>query len=169
MRKIMFLLVLTILCVCLFTACGEQSESGVTDDTTVAVDNSESTETTEPLYKYPEVDYDGYELKVLNITDLWDMYVYLDRAELDGEVLNDAVYTRNRNLEQMMNFKLNEITFEGDPGLNQVVESAKKSLAAGDNEYDIIYLPVTDAPALMLEGYFYNLKNIDEIQLDKPW
>ena len=97
------------------------------------------------------------------------MYVYLDRDELDGEILNDAVYTRNRNLEQMLNFTLNEITFEGDTGLNQIIETAKKSLTAGDNEYDIMYLPITDVPALMLEGYFYNLKTINELQLNEPW
>jgi len=166
MRKIVFLLVLIVICT--FAACTDQPESNITNETTVA-DTAEITETPQAAYNYPEADYGGYELRVLNITNLWDMYVYLDRAELDGEVLNDAVYTRNRNLEQSLNFTLNEITFESDAGVSQVVDAAKKSLTAGDNAYDIIYLPVTDAPVLMLEGYFYNLKNIGEMQLDQPW
>lgn len=163
MRYFTLMLILTVLLI----SCTEKSDNDFSESD---IDHTTATVTqTQPEYNYPDVDYNGYELKVLNITNLWDMYVYLDRDELDGEILNDAVYTRNRNLEQMLNFTLNEVTYEGDPGLNQVVETAKKSLAAGDDEYDIMYLPITDVPALMLEGYFYNLKTINELQLDEPW
>jgi uncharacterized membrane protein len=107
---------------------------------------------TQPEYAYPDVNYNGYTLNVLNVTDLWDMFVYLDKTELNGEILNDAVYNRNRRLETMFNFTLNEVTFVDDTAA--VTNAARVSLMAGDNSYDIMYLSLPDVPALMLEGYF---------------
>ena len=118
-------------------------------------------------YEYPIADFHGYTLRILNVTNLWDMYTYLDKTEINGEVLNDAVYNRNRDIEQRYNFILNEITIEKD--VDGVKNAAVKSLMAGDNDYDIVYLSLVHVPALMLEGYFCNLLNIPELRLDKPW
>ena len=159
-----------LLCIIIFTACAADTgnDSAVTTkaaDTTAAGDTV-SDETDIP-YEYPEADYGGAELTLLNVSVLWDMLVEIDRLELNGEVLNDAVYNRNRNMEHMYNFTLKEVSYEGDN--TAVTNAARQALMAGDDVYDIMYLTLPDVPALMLEGYFYNLKNIPELNLDQPW
>ena len=64
------------------------------------ITGSDATQTvTEEEYAYPETNYGGKAFRVYNIADLWDMYVDLDKPELTGEALDDAVYERNRRIE----------------------------------------------------------------------
>jgi hypothetical protein len=159
--------VIFLIFILIFTACADNSQNttanplqtDITAETTAA-------ETTIP-YNYPKEDYAGAQLTILNVTDLWNMLVDIDRDELNGEVLNDAVYTRNRDIEKQYNFTLNEVSKASDTAL--VTTEAKKALVAGDATYDIMYLSLPDVPPLMLQGYFYNLKSIPELNLDQPW
>lgn len=167
MRSIRFLTLVFIFAL-LLTACANDEANDIQTTTapiTTSTDNN--TNETDLPYDYPDADYGGATLNILNITNLWDMLVDIDRTELNGEILNDTVYNRNRNIEQMFNFTLNEITIESDTAL--VTTEARKTLMAGDHAYDIMYLTLPDVPALMLEGYFYNLKAIPELNLEQPW
>ena len=79
------------------TACGaEQQGTADTDAQTSADDTGTTDETTTVGFEYPDVNYDGAEFRILNFDQLWNMYIHLDSPEIDGEVLNDAVYARNR-------------------------------------------------------------------------
>ena len=162
------IITVVLLLVIILTACA--ADSGTAQSTTASVTTSPEAAVTEDTgiqYDYPEADYGGAELTILNVSNLWDMLVEIDRPELNGEILNDAVYNRNRNIEQMYNFVLKEVSHAEDTAA--VTTAARQSLMAGDDVYDIMYLSLPDVPALMLEGYFYNLKNIPELNLDQPW
>ena len=89
------------------TACGaEQQGTADTDAQTSADDTGTTDETTTVGFEYPDVNYDGAEFRILNFDQLWNMYIHLDSPEINGEVLNDAVYTRNRKVEQKLGCKI---------------------------------------------------------------
>ena len=91
------------------TACGaEQQGTADTDAQTSADDTGTTDETTTVGFEYPDVNYDGAEFRILNFDQLWNMYIHLDSPEINGEVLNDAVYTRNRKVEQKLGCKIVE-------------------------------------------------------------
>lgn len=160
--------IIALLCMILLAACASDSGNDPNVTTTAATTTSELSGTeTELQYTYPEADYSGAELTILNVANLWNMLVEIDRAELNGEILNDAVFNRNRSIEQMYNFTLKEISHESDTAL--VTTAARQALMAGDHAYDIMYLTLPDVPVLMLEGYFNDLTKIPELNLDQPW
>ena len=92
------------------------------------------------------------------------MYIHLDSPEIDGEVLNDAVYARNRKVEQKLGCKIVEKTFENDTAntISRITDHAKTSIMSGEDEYDVMMLPVCEAPDLITGGYLQDLKSMPE-------
>ena len=154
------------------TACGaEQQGTADTDAQTSADDTGTTDETTTVGFEYPDVNYDGAEFRILNFDQLWNMYIHLDSPEIDGEVLNDAVYTRNRKVEQKLGCKIVEKTFENDTAntLSRITDHAKTSIMSGEDEYDVMMLPVSEAPDLITGGYLQDLKSMPEFKFDGEW
>lgn len=116
------------------TACGAaQQGTADTDAQTSADDTGTTDETTTVGFEYPDVDYGGAEFRILNFDQLWNMYIHLDSPEIDGEVLNDAVYARNRKVEQKLGCKIVEKTFENDTAntISRITDHAKTSIMSG--------------------------------------
>ena len=154
------------------TACGaEQQGTADTDAQTSADDTGTTDETTTVGFEYPDVNYDGAEFRILNFDQLWNMYIHLDSPEINGEVLNDAVYTRNRKVEQKLGCKIVEKTFENDTAntLSRITDHAKTSIMSGEDEYDVMMLPVSEAPDLITGGYLQDLKSMPEFKFDGEW
>ncbi|MCI8387567.1 MAG: hypothetical protein HFE63_03765 [Clostridiales bacterium] len=139
--------------------------NGITD-----TDTDSSAMVTESV-TYPDVDYEGAEFRILNFDQLWNMYIHIDAAELNGEVLNDAVYNRNRKIEKALNCKIVEKTFENDTAntINRITDHAKTSIMSNEDEYDVMFLPVNEAPDLITDGYLLDLNMIPELHLDEEW
>ena len=139
------------------TACGaEQQGTADTDAQTSADDTVTTDETTTVGFEYPDVNYDGAEFRILNFDQLWNMYIHLDSPEIDGEVLNDAVYARNRKVEQKLGCKIVEKTFENDTAntLSRITDHAKTSIMSGEDEYDVMCCRSVRLPTLSPAGIF---------------
>jgi len=81
----------------------------------------------------------------------------------NGETLNDAVYMRNRTVEERLNIEIAEFKAES------VVNTATKSITAGDDEYDVIFTLMQESATLAQKKMIMNLKEVPYIDLDKPW
>lgn len=74
-------------------------------------------EASEPAYyvpKLPEVDYGRYEFKILK-TDEVGSILYSNEFYVEtenGEPINDAVYNRNRMVEEQLNIKITAIDYD---------------------------------------------------------
>ncbi|MBQ7982286.1 MAG: extracellular solute-binding protein [Clostridia bacterium] len=151
-------------------ACGSSDGKGsVTDaggqDSTVP----ETTAVEEEAYPYETPDLGGYALRVLSAGFLWDMYMEVDVTETTGEVLNDAVYNRNRRVEDKLNCTFDETNLEvsDDPGnLNKKLQ---ESIMAGEDLYDVAYAAIYNTPAMVTDGYFRNLLDVEELHLEEAW
>ncbi|NLE13794.1 MAG: hypothetical protein GX628_08985 [Clostridiales bacterium] len=150
------------------SACGDSGNTPTV--TTGAADNGSDsaaeTETTVMQYDYPDADYGGYEFRALNFElNGWDIRWNLDVAELTGEALDDAMYERNRKVEDKLNFTLKEVL--GDVSTNQTL--VRTAVLAGEDAYDITFQRADYIGALITDGLFYNLLEVPVFDFSNPW
>ena len=88
--------------------------------------------------------------------------------EENGEIINDAVFKRNRAVEEKLNVKLN-ITTPNATDYTAYSNALKNSVTAGDNAFDIAPIHGYYGPSLLSAGYFRNLLDANYIDLSKPW
>ncbi len=126
---------------------------------------------TEPEYNYPDVDYGGYTFKVLNLDEFYSCYTKVDVQEQTGETVDDAVYNRNRRIEERFNIKIKEINEHFGAWAEGVKpsDSLIKSVLADDDMYDCAYCLLSFKPAIVTDGYLADLNAIPELQLGEVW
>ena len=144
---------------------GNPSNSGETSQSADA-----TTDTTAPEYVYPSETYDGKALRIFNIDQLWDMYVDLDQAELTGEALDDAVYERNRRVEDKLGCVIEEKEIANESNdLAKYLKKAMDTILAGEDSYDVMYLPMSTNIAIVTDGYLMNLLDVHGLNLGETW
>ncbi|NLE12447.1 MAG: hypothetical protein GX628_02095 [Clostridiales bacterium] len=151
-----------------FSSCGGASDNmlSVTADTVTATESAE----TEPAYVYPDVNYNGAEFRILNFDQLWDMFIHIDFEQLDGEILHDAVYNRNRKVESQLGCKIVEKELVNTSNTtSEPTKAAKASILAGEDAYDIMYLDFKSDTSIMTEGYLLNLLDMPEFNFSEEW
>ncbi len=152
------------------TGCGNattaEETAGNSADTDAAVTE------TQPEYTMPDMDLAGKTFRMLNFESLWNMSIHLDHAEQTGDLLNDAVYSRNRKMEELFNFTFEETeaAYTGwDTGFIDLSNMLIDAVIAGDATYDGAYLSISQRMDLITQGYITNLADISTLQLDRPW
>lgn len=157
-----------LLLVMLFASCGDGG------DTTPAVtdsvgDTAVETGTVENTVQYPgEIqDFGGYEMRFLNQEDhFWSGANHiLDYEAEAGESVEDAVYLRNRAAEEKLNFKFKVEKSD----INNMRSQMATAVAAGEDAYDVVYLPLYYAGSSFGSENVLNLKTVDTLQFDQPW
>ena len=131
--------------------------------------------TEDKLYPALEaVDFEGYEFKFY-ITNLdlpdWAEWAHRDLVSdevLSGEPINDAVYSRNKKIEEKYNITIKEIVYSSSTawGLSDKVATAVR---AGDDIYDVVVPHVHELQSLMLRGDLLDFNQMPFIDLTKPW
>ncbi|MCI8388427.1 MAG: extracellular solute-binding protein [Clostridiales bacterium] len=127
-------------------------------DTTPSVTNWESA-------GLPIKDFDGAEFVILtqkndNAAQTWRM---IAPEEQTGDNLNDAMYNRNKKIEEIYNIKISSYYS------SSLKNDASNSINSGDNAYSAILGQISDTYSLAQEGKFYNFYDIDHIDLDAQW
>ena len=147
---------------------GDNAEGGGAD----SADGSNA-ENPEPEKIYPDlppVDYEGYEFTFLswgiNTAD-WAEWDHRDFAAevLDGELINDTVYNRNKKIEEKYNITINEIGVQHGE-FNSMVTRA---ISAGDDIYDVVAPQVFGFPPLAQNGNFVDWFSVPNLDLAMPW
>ncbi|MCL2158654.1 MAG: extracellular solute-binding protein [Oscillospiraceae bacterium] len=171
MKKIIFALFLLVV---FFASCRNAPKNLETTNQSDPIDGEVGNEdgveiaTEKLMADVPEDrDYDGYEFTILcNSLETihWgsrDIYVEGE----NGETINDAVYYRNRAIEEKFNIKI-KAAFS----TNTQLSDARKSINAADGAYDALTIPLqSNTATLVLEGLLLDLKNVPYIDLEKPW
>lgn len=158
----------------LLAGCSSGSGGKETEkETTPPSDNAAigETENEEEKWQYPDVDYGGGAFRILNLDQLWNMFIRIDVEELTGEPLNDAVYNRNRAVEDALNCKIVEKCLENDSAntITRITDLAQQSIMANEDAYDVMYLPINQNTSLITQGYLLDLRAIPELHLDETW
>lgn len=99
---------------------------------------------------------------------IMDTTIEFKSEGLNSEPVNDAVYTRNKEVENRLGVRLVYEPIDGvtfDPYLNAV----RKSWQAGDAAYDLLAYYAYYGVAMATEGMMANLLDQTYLDLSKPW
>ncbi|MCL2158850.1 MAG: hypothetical protein FWH48_05525 [Oscillospiraceae bacterium] len=173
-RKYLFIAaaIISALCVLLAACGGSQTEQNEALPTESADPHSEAQEQTTAERLYPELepqDFGGYDFRFLtrSLSSNPD-WVGLDHRDLtaekeNGDIINDAVYIRNKKIEDKYNISISE-TVTGD-----FVGDVRKLTKAGDDVYDAVFPHINEFAALAQEGNLIDLFSVPCLDLAKPW
>jgi len=152
------------LALCLLSSCGE--DSAPSSDTTVPTDTTTAApEDTRVYPDLPEKDFGGAEY-VISTFSLWgDDYVWAE--EQNGDVLNDAIYNRNKAIEEKYNVTIRVDIY--DQNTAEVKNRVQQSVSADDGAIDLAMTNCQHAAALMSGGYLMPLDDVPHLDLSKPW
>ena len=169
MDKKIILLLAFLLSALLISCSGNPADNKGTGETNKISDSVEDEETTAGRLtdNMPEKDMNGWELKIVSHHDHLSSESTIYAAELNGEIINDAIYQRNSSLESRFNFTMN-VT----PGTGWASDYTllKNSILAGSNDYNLSFmLPYAMSGNLVFDGYLYNMLDIEYINYDQPW
>lgn len=164
--KILSLAAAVIAVAVLFASCNADA-SGTNETDAIPARTAPAAET-EPEYVYAD-DLGGAEINILNMDAYWGMYVTVSPGDIIGEALNDAVYERNTLVEQKLNCIVKDTRTPSSNSFDSVKNLGRNAVLAGDDIYDVMYLPINQMTSLVTDGYFYNLLEIPQLRLDEEW
>ena len=167
-----------ILCACLaalmllssLMACGTPVEGpAVTEGSTLGAVVTETEATTELTDDLPDdLDYGEDEIIILSrYREGWTSGE-IAVEELRSEPVNDAVFERNKAVEERLNVKITSIEEPGDSAYI-VTDKAATAVNSGSHEYDILAAACYVAVNQSLNGTFADMRKSLYIDFDKPW
>lgn len=149
------------------SACGDAAVEPVTTQNTETQHVTEAPVETE-IPKLPasieQIDMNGFELGIKhhNQSTLNWAKNNLEVEEQDGDLFNDAIYERNRTIEELFNCKL---VVEPVDWIN--TSDVSKEVMAGDSTHDVWY--VYDILILDCIEYLMPWENLVNVDLSQPW
>ena len=142
----------------------ETTGTDTTTDTTTQGDSETETEQADPLAGLEAVDMEGYTFRQL-IRNNDDFVADMIAEEQTGEVVNDAVFRRNTEVEERYNC---QFTYTRSSDSNYELD-AKPGIVAGDDAYDWIVAHGRAAAGYANEGLVLNLDSLRYMDLTQPW
>lgn len=164
-RSIVAFLCYLIAALLFLSACASKDSAASINEHTTGNDTSDTVMAAEEIYIYPDENYNGEDFNILNVETTWGFYPYLDFENMTGDVLDDTIYTRNRFIEDKFNIKL----IESMDTMDTIAAKIKTLILAGDDVYEAMYCRGDNIGPLVSEGYFYNLFDIPELNLNEAW
>ena len=110
----------------------------------------------------PESDFSGRSLRIL-ACDYSE--IEFTAEEQTGDVIEDAVYSRNRDVTERFGFGIEHIL----KGYTDVSSSLAKSVQAGEDAYDLVSNHVIEMGNSAMKGYLVDWGGIPHIDPEKPW
>jgi hypothetical protein len=140
-------------------ACAKQADVQTTQTETENELSESTTEETLYIDTLPQNDFEG---QTYVIAGMADYYKLTDYEELNGELVNDAVYNQYANTEE----KLNVTIEKADLTSSQITAS----IQADENAFSTIVFQLVDFSKLfVLPGFVVNLYDVDGLDLTQPW
>ncbi len=178
MKKITILKRSIIVCLLMgmLLSCGAQpmeTAENVTSEQTVQTTAAEETE--EEIGRHntkdslPDtLDFAGTVVRIHTRTGDIDVRMEFIAEEETGETVNDAVYARELSVEERLNVDLSVI--ENDVTRhNGAIDSLRKSIVAGSDDFEIAGDHMYRAVALMMDGMFLELNKLDYLDFSQSW
>ena len=152
-------------------SCGGTPSGGNETTPSAATDSGTTTEETaapDPLSSLRKEDFGGRAYTMLGVSDSSMSALApneLNATELNGDIVNDTVYNRNRKIEDIYNVK---ITAETKPS-GEIVSLVKSSVLAGDCPYDLVWPQMSGGSTLATSGVLANFYDFKDIDLTAEW
>lgn len=90
--------------------------------------------------------------------------------EQTGNVIENAIYTRNANTEDRLGVELEYTIIKGNSGAFQdFCQEVAKSVNAGDGSFDAIGCYLRSAGVMTLQHLLVDMLEVDHLDFEKPW
>lgn len=176
MKKLLTWILLAAMLTGSLAACGEKSTTNegtdTTADTAPAAETETARETTELEGRQavsddlPENDFGGRDFIVITC-DNADIQKYIAVEELNGEGVNDAVYSRNLTVADRFNANVVCNFVQTYDSCGPMVE---KAITAGDEDsFHLIQYHVVSNSGNAMKGLYLNWYDVPHVNFDKPW
>jgi curli biogenesis system outer membrane secretion channel CsgG len=152
-KSITLLLVLSML-LSSMAACGSIETAETIAETAAAETVPEETG---PVAELPDKTYNGEEVMFLTSHNSgydWYSSYEIYAAEMTGELINDAVFQRNNEIEELLDIKIAETKLEN------CHTTASSSIVAGDKQFDVVMPYMNSTITLAVQGSLLDLKQI---------
>lgn len=152
-----------------FSACSnvEKDQKSPSNPEPVVDADEISAETQITFASLPAVDYGGAEIIIANLSGYDWCDVTLDvEAENTGEMLNDAIYRRNRAVEEKYNVILN-MTVNIPSG--EMANKVKNLMLSGYCDYDLIQMSMREISKCAVDNYIADANLLKNLNLSNPW
>ena len=157
----------------LMLGCSQDIKSSSDDGGTKGNKEEQGAETAVDEDKLAKYDFGGQDIRILtsiNESENWltnSNYMIEGTGEINGEIVNDAVYKRNMDVENLLGIKFNYSHIDED--WQTVQKAVSKLLLSGADEYDLIINDLRSMFSLSLEGMFLNVKNAGVFDLSQTY
>ena len=153
------LLASLLLASCASAGTSEVETTGAATDAETTINTAELTEMEKRALMeddLPEKDFGGKDFRISTKRGM--MY----------EIDEDALYARNRRIEERFNIKIVPVITEAGDG-NTHVNEVRQSIMAADDAFDLSATYVFTTGPLVTDGCFLNWLNMPYNDLSKPW
>ena len=158
----------------LFAGCGgDSTKSEIKETAAASEENVAGKEETTEERIYPNleaVDFGGRDFTFASRhVDNQDWTEWKQRdlyaEEMNGDVINDAIFVRNRKIEEKYNIKIQEISIVSP----NVPTKVNQAIKAGDDIYDVVVTGMIESTSMAQNGNFVDLFGVPCLDLSKPW
>lgn len=115
----------------------------------------------------PAMDFQGASFRIAMHDEQVQYAMEILADEEIGEVVNDAVYKRNTEIESRFNIKFEPILCGG--GSQEVVNKLRTNIRAGSDFCDLFMSHAIRTSAVVPEGLYVDWYSLPEINFEKPW
>lgn len=144
----------------LLSSCGGGAGGGQGDSTTAAGTTTAPVETS-VIDTLPSADYGGAKFRILG-EQMRDYYFV---EELNGEIINDAVFDRNSLVSELYNTVIEFNIVNWQKGSGVITEQT----LAGASDYELYATTHLYLGSNVTSGCFTNWLDVPGVNLDKPW
>ncbi|MCI8387750.1 MAG: hypothetical protein HFE63_04725 [Clostridiales bacterium] len=167
-RKIALLLCVA-LQASLLAACGNDAKDPSDEDMTDSADNSSEAVDYGPL---SGLDFDGESIRVLVSANEYDGgsggKIFIMNSDTEtGEIVSDAVYNRNKQVEEALNVKF-EFT-ENTDVYSEISDVLSTLILSGEDLYDYVIHDLFPLASMSVNGYFANLYDAKYFDFDQDY
>ena len=164
MKRISYLL-LAVMAVSALASCGDASDKQPAV-TTGSADTAAATEavTEEPslLDSLGEKDLGGMVFTIYDCNAHAELQVNIPGEEMTGDVVNDALLSRDLFLEDKYNCEIEYLQEDN-------ISKLKTMVSAGDDEWQLLIRSLASLSSEATGGYLANMNDMPYIEMDKSW
>jgi hypothetical protein len=165
-RHIALFLALTVLCI-YFAACAGNTDGGqVTADTAGTAETEAPPDSLEARKlvddNLPEADYEGVIFTILGDAKFTN---YLTTEEQTGDVINDAIFSRNANVGERFNIGFDKLVY----GESDTMNYAANSILADDDEFQLIANHIVCLGMRATNDYLINWYDMPRVDFSREW
>lgn len=158
---LIFILISTFACVADNGSPQDESTTSLTGD-----EPDNSGDETSIIDDLPDKNFNGATYKILIRTNYEHEF---DIKEADGDLMHDAIYMRNRAVEERFNIEIDTYTLDSEWANSSFNNAVTNSIMAGDDEYSIIAGYAAMILGAIQPNYFLDWYTMPYINLNNPW